>query len=779
MGEAVISAEQVWIASAAVGLPALVGGLLLAFPQAARAARVLGVAGSLGALGLLAWLLVDGATGVALAWEWAPALSVRVAWRLDVATLALATLVAGIGALVLVVAGGYFGPTEKGRRAIGMLCIFQASMLGLVLADELLLLFMFWELTGLCSFFLINTDADKRDDTFASAQQALVVTVGGALPMLIGFLYLIFETGTGSLSTLVTLDLPLGVQTLALALILPGIITKSAQVPFHFWLPGAMAAPTPISAYLHSATMVKAGLILLLYLFPVCGDSWLWSGVLVPLGSVTCIWGSYQALRQDDVKLLMAWSTVSQLGLITITAGLGTDLAIRAAILYLLAHAIFKAGLFLGIGAIDRAAGTRKLSELGGLGRRAPLLCLVVGVLAGSMAGLPPFAGFLSKELVLKKLLLADSSVHDIAVIGIVLGSIGTVAYTARFFFGCFAGSPRSDGAATPRRVGLDFILPPAILAALSLAAGLGAGPIDRWILEPMSTALLGYPLDRPELSLWHGINVPLILTGVILSFGFLLYRYTENHRLPGGPAALTGERLFKGFFSGVQAVGSVCNRTLAGASPSVYSALLLTFALVWALPLAGQLVPALVGTGWDPRGAIVLALLAFALALLLGLASKVGRVLAFTAVGFAVAMLYSLLNAPDLVLTQVLVEVLTTVFFLLAVRFVAGREKPAQPSRILQGGRLVFAAVLGVAGASLVVALHAVVPDTRLSDAYFLAGPAIAKGHNLVNLVLGDFRAVDTLVETLVVLLAAFGVVALLQGRELPSRRSEPEVRR
>jgi len=765
-----MAAEHVFISSAGVALPALVGALLLALPNAAHLARACGIVASLGAVLLFALLLGDGASGVAVAWEWAPALSVRIAWRLDNATLALATLVAGVGALVLHAAGAYFGPSQKGRRAIAMLCIFQSSMLGLVLADELLLLFVFWELTGLCSFLLIGTDADKRDDTFASAQLALVITVSGALPMLLGFLLLIVETGTGSLSALTELDLPLGVQTLALALILPGVLTKSAQAPFHFWLPGAMAAPTPISAYLHSATMVKAGLILLIYLFPVCGDSALWSAVLVPLGAATCIWGSYQALLQNDAKLLMAWSTVSQLGLIAITIGLGTDLAIRAAVLYLFAHAIFKAGLFLGIGAIDRVAGTRELSQLGGLGRRAPLLCAIVAVLAGSMAGLPPFAGFLSKELVLEKLMLADTWVHDVAVVGIVVGSIGTVAYTARFFFGCFGGSPRSEGAAEPRRAGLGFLLSPGLLALLSVAGGTLAGSTDRLVLEPVSAALLGYPLDAPNLSLWHGINVPLVLTVVILTFGFLLYRYTERRELPRGPAALAGDRVFARLLAAAQSFGSLCSRALADAPPSVYLGLLLALAFVWALPLGGQLAGALT-SGWNPAGAVVLLLLAFALSLVVGLTSAIGRILAFSGVGFAIAMLYSSLNSPDLVLTQLLVEVLTTVLFVLAVRFVASDEPPAESPRRVQGARLVFAAVLGVAAAGLVVALHGVPPDTRLSDFYFEAGPVLAKGHNLVNLVLGDFRALDTLVETLVVLATALGVIALLQGRELPPR--------
>ncbi|MGI9592502.1 MAG: hydrogen gas-evolving membrane-bound hydrogenase subunit E, partial [Myxococcota bacterium] len=623
------------------------------------------------------------------------------------------------------------------------------------------------ELTGLCSFFLINTDADKRDDAFAAGQQALVVTVGGALPMLVGFVYLITETGTGSISALVTHDLPTGVQTLALALVLPGILTKSAQVPFHFWLPGAMAAPTPISAYLHSATMVKAGLVLLIYLYPVCGDAPLWSGVLIPLGAATCLWGSYQALRQDDAKLLMAWSTVSQLGLMTITVGLGTDLAVRAALLYLLAHAVFKAGLFLGIGAIDHAAGTRQLSQLGGLGRRAPVLCAVVALLAGSMAGLPPFAGFLSKELVLKKLTLGDTALHDVAVLGIVLGSIGTVAYTARFFFDTFAGEPRSEQAAAPRRLGLGFLFAPGLLAVLSVAAGLGAGPVDRFVLEPMTAALLGYPLEAPKLSLWYGVNLPLVLSFVILTLGFLFFRYGETHTLPDVPKALSGERVFTGFLEGAQKLGGLCNRALAGAPPRVYAALLLALGLGWALPLR----PALAWS-WDVAGLVIAAALACSLALLVGLSSKVARILAFTAVGFAVALLFALLWAPDLVLTQLLVEVLTTVFMLLAVRFVADREPVPGPSRVARGLRLVFASVIGLAAASLVFALHEVPPDTRVADTYFVAGPAIAKGQNLVNLVLSDFRGLDTLIETLVVLMAALGTLGLLLGRELPALR-------
>jgi len=290
---------QTWLATGIVLMPMLSAVLLFTRRKFSAHAGLVGAAASGLSLALIVYLLFAQVQGVYVLWEWAPDLNVILSWRLNQGTLAIAALVAFVGVLVMHFAGAYFGDSHKGRRAIATLSLFQASMLGLILADNLFVLFTFWELTGLCSFFLINTDADKRDDTFAAAQQALIVTVGGALPMLLGFIYLT-SVGSASLTELYTLELPVAAQTIAFLLILPGVLTKSAQVPLHFWLPGAMAAPTPISAYLHSATMVKAGLILLIYMFPVVGGTWWWSVLLVPIGGFTCIWGSYRALGQDD-----------------------------------------------------------------------------------------------------------------------------------------------------------------------------------------------------------------------------------------------------------------------------------------------------------------------------------------------------------------------------------------------------------------------------------------------------------------------------------------------
>ncbi len=772
-----IAADPAGLAVAILLLPTLAGLALLLLPQLEKWAGPIAATGSAGALLAASIALIPGGETIVTLFRWVPELQLDASFRLNGATLSIAALIALIGTGVLQYAGAYFGPSAKGRRAVGLLAIFEAAMLGLVLADNLLLLFTFWELTGLCSFFLITTDADKRDDTFASAQQALLVTVGGALPMMLGFIYLGIEAGTGSLSELMGVDLPLQVQTLALALILPGILSKSAQVPLHFWLPGAMAAPTPISAFLHSATMVKAGIILLLYLFPILGDSWLWSAALVPLGAATCVWGSVRALGEDDIKLLMAWSTVSQLGLMVITAGLGTDVAIRAAALHLFAHAIFKAGLFLSIGAIDHAAHTRSLAQLGGLRHKTPLLFIVATVLCGSMAGLPPFAGFLSKELVLKKLLMGESWIHDVAVIGTVLGSIGTVAYTTRFLFGTFLGAPRSEGAREAHAPGWAFIAAPAVLAGLSLVAGIGAPLTDVLFLEPVSAALLGGSLERPTLALWHGINTPLVLSLVVITLGYIFHRWLGGRHLPRGPIDWSGPHIFEEFLVDAQKIGGRINAALAGGPPGLYLLLALALPLSFALPLLPRLA-LLDEAPWSARGLVLLGIQALALLGMVLLRGRLGPILLLSAVGFTVALFYRELHAPDLLLTQLLVEVLTTAFFVMAIRFVIVKRPDAKktansalPATPVLGTLAKWGVALasGLLAASLAAALLVHPYDPRLLNYFAEAGPAITKGQNLVNVILVDFRGLDTFIETLVVLLAALGVAGVLLGRETP----------
>jgi NADH:ubiquinone oxidoreductase subunit 5 (subunit L)/multisubunit Na+/H+ antiporter MnhA subunit len=747
--------------------PALAGLLSLLCRKASTAA-VTSIVGSLAAFSVSLLLLLHGETPGYPSLAWAPELGLSVTLRLDAATLALAAMISFIGAIILQFAAAYFGSTDKGRRAIGTLALFEAAMLGLVLSDDLLALFVFWELTGICSFFLIRTDADKRDDAFPAAKRALLVTAGGALPMLIGFLYLAQVGGSTRLSELVGADLTTTQQTVVFGLVLLGVITKSAQWPFHFWLPGAMAAPTPISAFLHSATMVKAGIILLLYLQPIAAGSPYWMSTLVPLGAVTCVWGAYQALTQDDIKLLMAWSTVSQLGLLTITAGLGTDLAVRAALLHLFAHAVFKAGLFLTVGAIDHAAHTRSLESLGGLRKASPVLVGIAVVFGGSMMGLPPFAGFLSKELILEKVMLAHPVVHAIAIAGIALGSVGTVAYTLRFLTRTFWGAPRSEGARLAQAPAWSFLAGPAILAGVTLVVGLGAPGIDALFLEPASTALVGRVLEAPTLALWHGITPALLWSVGIITFGVLLVRRMRGRALRE-VVRFEGADGFESFMGGAQRTGQGLAKVFAGLNPNVYFAVIVLGGLGAALPLVTEV--AKFDLNVPLGGGVLFGMLAALLAILLVVRGRLTRALTLGLIGCTVAVLFRLLSAPDLMLTQLLVEVLMTVFLALSLRLLM--RHPIAPRKPIgpRLGQIAIALLAGLGAAGLAAALLVTPRDTRLLSFYLEAAPEIAKGKNLVNVILVDFRSLDTLVETIVVVLAALGVAGLALGREVPLR--------
>ena len=753
-------------AALAVAAPAALAALAWALGRSTRVVALAAGAGSALSVAIVARLAAGEFRGPAVLHGWAPELLVTVAWRIETVTLALALLAAAIGCLVAQYAAAYFGDSRRARGAIATLALFESSMLGLVLADNLYLLFVFWELTGLTSFFLISLDRTKPD-SLAAARRALLVTSAGALPMLVGIIYLAAMTGTSSLTALSSLDLDPRVATVALALFLPAIVTKSAQVPFHSWLPGAMAAPTPVSAYLHSATMVKAGVILLLFLYPILAVSGLWTVALVPIGAATCVWGSYRALGEDDVKLLLAWSTVSQLGLLTLTIGLGTDVAVRAALLHLFAHAVFKAGLFLTVGGIDRATGTRSLRRLGGLWRRSPVLFVAAAILAASMAGIPPLAGFLSKELILKKVLATDWWVHSIAILAIVAGSVGTVAYSSRFVFEVFTGAPRSDRVAQARRLGPAWLAAPVLLAAVTLAAGPGAAWVDRWFLEPVTSSVLGTALDDiVPLSLWYGLNAALLLSIVIVSVGYLCDRVAGLRMLPHGRFFPGGDRLFDSFLDGAQGLGRRLSRLLAGARPRVYYALAVTFGLAAAVPVARGL--GLPELGPLPAtGLVAVGLLAAVLAALLAARNRLAKVLLLSAAGFAVAFLYRLMNAPDLMLTQLLVEVLVTIFFALVLRRMPPLLAAARTAGPSRWARPLLAAGAGVLGGSLVLALGQTRASSHVQDFYLDAAPDVAKGLNAVNVVLTDFRALDTMMETLVVALAALGVAGLLRGIE------------
>ncbi|MCW5828028.1 MAG: DUF4040 domain-containing protein [Deltaproteobacteria bacterium] len=750
--------------------PALAGVLVIFVPGTGAIAHWLGAAASAVSVFCAIQLGLVGGSETVLAAQWVKALEIDISFRINPLTLSLAGMVAGIGAIILHYCGHYFAPGQKRDRVIATLSLFESAMLGVVLSDNLYLIFIFWELTGLCSFFLIATDSDKDPDAPLAAKQALLVTVGGGLPMLIGFIYLASMTGTASLAQLAANPPPPDIALVALAFILPGVLTKSAQFPFHFWLPGAMAAPTPISAYLHSATMVKAGVILLLFLYPVLGESWLWHTALIPLGAVTMLWGSFQALRQDDIKILMAWSTVAQLGLLVTAIGIGSPLSIRGAVMHLFAHAFFKAALFLVVGIVYHETHTRLLSKLGGMRTVMPLLAVACAACAASMAGAPPFAGFLSKEIILEAGFGSWGWARIVSLAAITLGSIGTVWYSARFYIGIFEGEQRSDDARHAHKPAVSFESGTVFLALLTVGIGFAAGWFGDTILNPAVTTLSRAEAAAGHLALWHGVNVPLITSITILSAGFLLHRRAGLKPLAGSGFGTDASVLFEQFQDGCKSVGSWLNRYLSAANPSWY------FAAAIIAGFAGAIVgipsyPYEFSMGELPIAAwMVIAVQALSIAGIFSVRSRLARALLLSAVGFSTAVLYRIFRAPDLVLTQVLVEILLTVFLVLSIRFLprsTGTVWPRNPVAI--PARTLLSLAAGAGAAAVALAMFAIPRDTRLADYFFRAAPEISQGNNIVNVIIVDVRGIDTLMEVMVIVVAVLGVAGLIRHRELP----------
>ncbi len=463
---------------------------------------------------------------------WAPELGVDIAFRLDGLSLAFALLITGIGAICLLYASAYFRTDRRLGSLLITLVLFAISMLGLVLADDAITLFVFWEATTITSFLLVGFDHEKAKSR-AAAQQALLVTGSGGLALLAGMLVMGAQAGTYRLSEMNALGDMFRASSAypwIFALVMLGCFTKSAQWPFHFWLPGAMAAPTPVSAYLHSATMVKAGIYLMARLTPALGGTDLWFWVLTPIGAFTMLLSSVWAMRQTDLKMMLAFTTVMALGAMTMLLGSGSPIAATAAMTFLLIHAFYKAALFLTVGMIEKGAGTREYLDVRGLWSAMPLTGSIALLAALSMAGFPPFFGFIGKELIYKASEYSPYLVNAVAIASIAANAMmvacaGLVAL--RPFFGGAPLSPK-DRPADPV---WGLWLGPSILAVLGLAFGLAPFAIELGLVAPMTLAVSG--VGPPEhLTLWHGINRPLILSLITFAIGFALYTAIDRIRI-------------------------------------------------------------------------------------------------------------------------------------------------------------------------------------------------------------------------------------------------------
>lgn len=712
----------------------------------------------------------DGDTLVELH-PWVGSIGMDIALAMGTLQWVMALIVLGIGALVLAYCSYYFTDSDSGvPRFAGVLVAFVGAMLGLVLADDLLLLYVFWELTTVFSFLLIGHDPQRRASRRA-AIQALVVTTFGGLVLLVGALILGQAAGTFRISEILA-DPPAGASvTVGVHLLLVGAISKSALLPFHFWLPSAMAAPTPVSAYLHAASMVKGGVYLVALLAPAFAGIAGWRTVLLTLGVATMVLGGVRALRQHDLKLLLAYGTVSQLGFLVLVLGVGTRSAMLAGLGLLVAHALFKATLFLTVGVIDHSAGTRDLRQLTGMARRMPLLTTAAAVATASMAGIPPLLGYVAKESVLVALLdvarEGDGTGMGAAsgwllVAGVVLGSVLTAAYSARFMWGAFGNRP-VENAPTPHSPPLAFVTAPLVLAGLSLLLGLFGGPLTKMLEGQTHTLPVG--VHEPELTLWHGVGLPLLLTVTTLALGALLFVAREPVSRVQAQLAhdWSLERAYRGGMRLLDRSAVEVTGVVQRGSAAAYLAIILIVVVLLPGSTIGHGLDDLQVTAWDTPAQAVVGLVIVAAAVMTARSRRrIRAVLLVGVTGYGTAVLFVLHGAPDLALTQALVETITVVVFVLALRRLPEyfTDRPLTHRRHLR-------ALLGAAVGCVTAGFLLVAGSARTADPVTVSLPEEAVdfggGGNIVNVILVDTRAWDTLGEIAVLVAAATGVASLI----------------
>ncbi|HVL05766.1 MAG TPA: hydrogen gas-evolving membrane-bound hydrogenase subunit E [Acidimicrobiales bacterium] len=700
--------------------------------------------------------------------EWVPGLGLGFDLRMDGFSLLMVALISGVGVLVFAYSRWYFSDRPGLGRFAGTLTAFAGAMLGVVLSDNLLVLYVFWELTSVTSYLLIGFE-DKKGAARAAALHALLVTAAGGLAMLGGFVLVGQAAGTYSLAAILA-DPPSGaVVSAGLVLVLLGAFTKSAQVPFHSWLPGAMAAPTPVSAYLHSATMVKAGVYLIARLAPAFAATVaFWRPAVITVGLATMLVGGYRALRQHDLKLLLAYGTVSQLGLMVVLVGAGRpDLTFAGAAL-ILAHSLFKAALFLVVGVVDHQAHTRDLRVLTGLGARMPATFVVAAVAVASMAGLPPLLGFISKEAIYEAMLHTGSGVGDLAaVLGVVLGSALTFAYGARFLWGAFAAksSPTPSGAVGPEvpAPAWPFMAPAALLAVLTVVFGL-LPALASGVVEAAGSSLDQGIADL-HLVLWHGVTPALGLSALTLAIGAGLYIGRSaveraQDRMPAVPSA------FGAYQASVVGLNRIAARTTGivqnGSLPTYIGVVLVTVLLLPGVALLGVDLPEGITVAESPLQVAVVALVIAAAAGAALARRRFAAVLFLGGVGYGVAVLFIIQGAPDLALTQILVETLALVIFVLVLRHLPERFE-REPWRLRQGIRVAVSAGMGLFVAAFVLVAAGSRTEEPISDEFLARALPEGGGRNVVNVILTDFRGLDTMGEITVLTVAALGIASMV----------------
>ncbi len=739
----------------------------------AGAAPVLGVA-------ILGWLtpaILNGEV-VRNSWQWLPQIGLDFSLRMDGLAWMFAGLVLGIGALVVLYAHYYLSPRDSARRFYSYLLLFMGAMLGMVLSGNLLLLMVFWELTSISSFLLIGFWSHRKDAR-EGARMALIVTGGGGLALLAGVLLIGRIVGSFDLDVVLASGELIRNSALypwALLLVLAGIFTKSAQFPFHFWLPHAMAAPTPVSAYLHSATMVKAGVFLLARLHPALAGTELFFYVVSGIGAITLLIGAWNAIFQHDLKGLLAYSTISHLGLITLLFGLSAPMAVVAGVFHILNHATFKASLFMAAGIIDHETGTRDMRRLGGLRRLMPVTSTLAIVASLAMAGIPLLNGFLSKEMLFAEALATGgpewmrTAISGAALLAGILG----VAYSLRFVDDTFFGKGPLDLDVVPHEPPRWMKVPVEVLVVICLAVGIAPALTIAPVLQAAAGSILGTDLPAYSLAVWHGFNLPLAMSFIGVVGGIALYvglrRFTDLYSARNRPV---GKNLFH---QGLDLLFGFAHRVTTalanGSLQRMLMALVLVAVVVAAAPFianptmptwpAPQPIPLLGWTLW-------LIMLACAFAGLFLFQQRLLALIVMGGTGLMVALTFVFLSAPDLALTQLMVEMVTLALMLLAMNYLPA-QSPPEHSRWRKRRDAAIAIVAGGGLAALAYSMMTLPPNTMAGELLVRSLPE-AYGHNVVNVILVDFRGFDTFGE-----ITVFGIAALVVHALLRRSRMAPE---
>jgi multicomponent Na+:H+ antiporter subunit A len=715
---------------------------------------------------------------VSVRFAWGSAHGLSLSFLLDGLSLLFSLTIAVIGTFIFIYSGGYLKGHPHQGRFFAFIMMFMGAMQGLVLADNTVVLYAFWELTTVASFLLIGFD-HSRQIARRAAIQAMVVTGLGGLALLAGAVLLQRLTGSWDLSGINASHGGVAAHTaygVVLVLILLAAFTKSAQVPFHFWLPNAMEAPTPVSAFLHSATMVQGGVYLLARLSPSLGGTDLWTGALVVFGGATLLWGGIAALRQTDMKMMLAQTTIASLGLLVLLLGVGTEIAIVAAVLYFLAHALYKAGLFLVTGIIDHETGTRDLTALGGLRDSLTVTFLAAVVIAASMLGLPPVLGYIAKEEMY--LGLAGGDLSGVIVLAVLIagnGLLGAVALAVvlRPFMGSYLPTPK-----TPHEASLGLLAGPVALGGLGVLAAFASSWLAHMIVSPAVGSVIGEPI---EAHLTTGIDVTSIvfwLSVVTWLVGGLVYWRLDRARtwLRRGQEVV-GWTFDRGFdtamFGLIRGSGRVTRWLHHGRLELylvvVFAALALALVVpIWSLGGMPDALPPLPNLTFYQWG--VLAVTAMGVLTVLLARTRLFAILALGVQGFGVAIIFLLAGAPDLSFTQLMVEALSVVILALVMtRLHLERHDPREFEGMLRDGGLAVVCGLGVTALLFAVLDGALNP--RLGDFFNANSAPLAHGRNVVNVILVDFRGLDTLGEIAVVMTAGIAILVLLGSR----RRAAP----